>query len=208
MSADRDIVVRSLTDPTTFGLLFHRHSVAIFRYAARRVGPDVAEDIMSETFVTAFQQRARFDRSYTDARPWLFGIATMVIRRYRATEVRVLRTVEASIAAFRESADLQEPLVDRLDAEQRLTRLAPAIADLPRRDRDTLLLYAWAELDYEGVATALGVPVGTVRSRLNRVRRKLAAAAAAEAEGPTVRTKSTEKREADGCLGERAQSAL
>ena len=120
----------------------------------------------------------------------------------------MLRTVEASIAAFRESADLQEPLVDRLDAEQRLTRLAPAIADLPRRDRDTLLLYAWAELDYEGVATALGVPVGTVRSRLNRVRRKLAAAAAAEAEGPTVRTKSTEKREADGCLGERAQSAL
>ena len=54
--------------------------------------------------------------------------------------------------------------------------LAPRIAALAARDRDTLLLYAWGDLTYEQVADAQGIPVGTVRSRLNRVRRKLSAA--------------------------------
>jgi RNA polymerase sigma factor (sigma-70 family) len=54
-----------------------------------------------------------------------------------------------------------------------MRRLAGALATLGRGDRDTLLLVVWGELTYEEAARALGIPVGTVRSRLNRARRKL-----------------------------------
>lgn len=205
MSTDRDIVVGSLTDPALFGALFARHSERIFRYAARRVGADTADDIMSETFVTAFRRRARFDRSREDAGPWLFGIATMLLHRHRAAEARVLRTLAAAAGGFDEADDTDQAMIDRLDAEHRVTRLAPAIAALPRRDRDTLLLYAWADLDYEGVAAALGVPIGTVRSRLNRVRRKLTAAA----EEIGIHSPAPDERGGiDGHPGRRARSAL
>lgn len=61
----------------------------------------------------------------------------------------------------------------KLDAERDLHGLRPRIAALAPKDRETLLLYAWQALTYEEVASALGVPVGTVRSRLNRVRKRL-----------------------------------
>jgi RNA polymerase sigma-70 factor (ECF subfamily) len=61
----------------------------------------------------------------------------------------------------------------RLDAEQEWAALADAIDLLPDAERHTLLLFVWEELSYEDIATALGVPVGTVRSRLNRARRRL-----------------------------------
>ncbi len=65
-------------------------------------------------------------------------------------------------------------MADRLDAKltAQATRpgLARAIAKLPVRQRDVVLLHAWADLDYEQIAVALGIPVGTVRSRLHRAR--------------------------------------
>ncbi|AYG04481.1 RNA polymerase sigma factor [Gryllotalpicola protaetiae] len=208
MSTDRDIVVGSQTDPAMFGLLFPRHSDRIFRYAAKRVGAEAAQDIMSETFVVAFRRRARFDTEYEDAGPWLFGIATVLIRRHRAGEARVLRALEAATAAFREGGDGGQAIIERLDAERDVAGLAPAIAALPRRDRETLLLYAWADLDYAGVAAALGVPIGTVRSRLNRVRRKLAAAADAAGIRDLTSADANTRGEGDGCLGPGAPSAI
>ncbi|MFC4241848.1 RNA polymerase sigma factor [Gryllotalpicola reticulitermitis] len=202
MSTDRDIVIGSLTEPAMFGLLFHRHSDRIFRYAAKRVGRDAADDIMSETFVVAFHRRARFDRAHEDAAPWLFGVATMLIRRHRAAEARSLRLLEASTSAFVASDDPGPDVGDRLDAARELRALADAIAALATRDRDTLLLYAWADLDYEGVARALGIPIGTVRSRLNRVRRKLAVAA------PRAEISNRAREGRDGRIGEGAHSAL
>ena len=159
---------------------------------------------MSETFAVAFQHRSRFDPAYEDAGPWLFGIATMLLRRHRAGEARALRVFLASAAAFRESDDSMHAVSERLDAGLILARLWPVITALPSRDRDALFLYAWADLDYAGVAAALGVPVGTVRSRLNRVRRKLTVAAT----HADTESKTSGKGETDGCVGEDAQSAL
>jgi RNA polymerase sigma-70 factor (ECF subfamily) len=62
---------------------------------------------------------------------------------------------------------------DRVDAAATLRELAPALTSLSARDRETLQLYAWSDLTYEELAVVLGIPVGTVRSRLNRVRRRL-----------------------------------
>ena len=67
-----------------------------------------------------------------------------------------------------------EPL-GQLEAAQLGPRLAVALASLDASDRDVLLLAAWAELTYDEIAHATGVPVGTVRSRLHRARTRLRA---------------------------------
>jgi RNA polymerase sigma-70 factor (ECF subfamily) len=153
--------------------VYDRHAPAVYRYAARRAGIDAADDIMAETFLVAFERREHFDGSYESALPWLLGIATVLIRKHRGAEARVLRAVAASGPP----TIVVEDRDDRLDANLAVRGLAGTIRRLPARDRDALLLYAWGDLDYGGVALALGVPVGTVRSRLNRARRVLRQAA-------------------------------
>lgn len=69
-----------------------------------------------------------------------------------------------------------DAVVGRVAAQDHDRRLAGALAGLSRGDRDVLLLVAWGDLSYEEVAEALGVPVGTVRSRLHRARKKTRAA--------------------------------
>jgi RNA polymerase sigma factor (sigma-70 family) len=170
-SSDSAIIVASLGVPSEFGQLFERHAEVLNRYFVRRVGPVLAEDLTADTFITAFRLRERFDAAYEDARPWLFGIATNMLRRQWRTEKRQLR------AYARTGID---PAVDEIgEAERRVDaagagpRLADALGSIPRKDRDALLLFAWPELSYEEIALALEVPVGTVRSRISRARSRL-----------------------------------
>jgi len=187
VSTDSEIIRRSRDSPAAFAELYDRHAAIIHRYASRRIG-EAADDIMSETFLVAFERRAAFDESATDARPWLYGIATTLLKKHRRQEARAWRGLVAGGAA--EQADaVQRPTDgqdDRLDAELGIRRLAAAIRRMPARDRDALLLYAWGDLDYEGVARALEVPVGTVRSRLNRARRQLRQASGRDASAEEV----------------------
>lgn len=169
VTSDSEIVRRSWDQPAAFAEVYDRHAPAVYRYAARRAGIDAADDIMAETFLVGFERRERFDASYESALPWLLGIATILTRKHRGAEARYLRAVAASGPP----ANVVQDRDDRLDASLTVRALADAIRRLPARDRDALLLYAWGDLDYEGVALALGVPVGTVRSRLNRARRVL-----------------------------------
>ncbi len=172
MSIDSEIIRRSQETPAAFAELYDRHAAAIHRYASRRIG-QAADDIMSETFLVAFQRRESFDGSADDARPWLFGIATVLLNKHRRQEARAwLGIVADGLAAVGAASD-DERVDDRVDADREIRALAAAIHRMPARDRDALLLYAWGDLDYEGVARALDVPVGTVRSRLNRARRQL-----------------------------------
>lgn len=172
---DASVVVASLERPEFFGELFNRHAADIHRYAARRLGDVTADDITADTFLIAFRTRRRYDRSRPSARPWLYGIAANLIHRNRRTEVRDLK------AMARTGHDpVAESWTDRSDS--RVTAqaahgvLAGALAGLSARDRDVLLLIAWADLSYLEVAEALSIPVGTVRSRLNRARRKVRSA--------------------------------
>ena len=176
MSTDSEIIQRSLADPEAFSGIFERHIRPVGGYIRRRLGPDAVEDALSETFLVAFKRRSSFDPLVESALPWLLGIATRIVKKHRADEARQWRSFQAASG----SADVVENVYgtadSRLDADAALRALAPRIAALSARDRDTLMLYAWGDLTYEQVASALGVPVGTVRSRLNRVRRKLAPA--------------------------------
>ncbi|HEY4226677.1 MAG TPA: sigma-70 family RNA polymerase sigma factor [Pseudolysinimonas sp.] len=170
MSTDSEIICRSQETPAAFAELYDRHAIAIHRYASRRIGA-AADDVMSETFLVAFERRAAFDQSVQDARPWLYGIATTLLKKHRRQEAQAWKGLVAGAAA--EKAVVADGPDDRLDAELGIRRLATAIRRMNARDRDALLLYAWGDLDYEGVARAMDVPVGTVRSRLNRARRQL-----------------------------------
>jgi RNA polymerase sigma-70 factor (ECF subfamily) len=174
VSTDGEIIRRSRDSPDAFAELFERHSASVASFLRRRVGLEAAQDALSETFLVAFRRRADFDRTWESARPWLLGIASRVLKKHRANEARHWRAVVAS-AGRDDAADEGglEGAVGRLDAAAALRELAPRIEALSARDRETLLLYAWGDLTQSEIALALGIPVGTVGSRLNRIRRKL-----------------------------------
>ena len=162
----------SLEDPDQFGVLFDRYFADIHGYAARRIGRDAADDVAAETFLTAFRSRRRFDAGRGTVRAWLYGIATNHMSAYHRQEERAYRFLQRAGEAPAEDG-LADRVVDRVAAGAVRRELAGALADLPRGDRDVLLLIALGGLSHGDVAAALGIPYGTVGSRLNRVRRKL-----------------------------------
>ncbi len=168
---DAELMRRSATDPELFATIFERHFATIYRYLYRRVGASLADDLASQTFTEAFARRARYDTQWPLALPWLYGIASNLLRRHHRTERRQLRAY-ARVGTDPIADDLS-PLLDRLDAQVSGPRLAEALARLNARDRDVLLLFAWADLSYREIAYALDIPIGTVRSRLNRSRRAM-----------------------------------
>ena len=177
MSTDSEVIERSAREPEVFGALFDRHGTSVYRYVAQRMGDHVAEDVMSETFLVAFERRAAYDLEVADARPWLLGIATRLMRKHARLEAVAWRGLAADLAA-RIAPDFIEQAGSRIDAERLTRRLTKALRKLSAADRDTLMLYAWADLNYASIAEAMQVPVGTVRSRLNRARRHLRRAGA------------------------------
>jgi RNA polymerase sigma-70 factor (ECF subfamily) len=173
---DSGAVSSSHENPGAFAVLYDKYSRMVYRYAAARAGDSVAEDVMAETFLVAFESRESFDPQWEDARPWLFGIATNLLRRHHRTEARRLKAF-AKAAGRAAHDDGQDRVAERLDAAAATAGIAAALRGLTSADRECLLLYAWADLTYEGIAIATGVPIGTVRSRLNRARRVLRDAA-------------------------------
>ncbi|QKZ24609.1 RNA polymerase sigma factor [Streptomyces chartreusis] len=169
--SDASAIERSWADPDVFAVLFNRYADDIHRYVARRLGTEAADDLMAETFVIAFQQRRRYDLARTHARPWLYGIVTNLVGQHRRAEARRLKALSrVAGTAPAEGEPLEDRVAARVSAEGSRARLAGALAALPARNRDVLLLIAWGDLDYTEAAEALGVPVGTVRSRLHRAR--------------------------------------
>lgn len=175
---DAELVARSRDAPLLFAELYRRHSGAVFRYAASRLGREPADDLTSDVFLVAFDRRNRYDASVPSALPWLLGIATRLIRRHRRDEVagwKALTTLGGlgGEGSARTHSDPVDALDSWLDARSLTGSLSSAIARLPQRDRDVLTLTAWSELDSAGIAEALGIPEGTVRSRLHRARKIL-----------------------------------
>ncbi|WNV89646.1 RNA polymerase sigma factor [Umezawaea sp. Da 62-37] len=169
---DAELIERSWHEPEHFATIFDRHAPHIQRYLARRLGGEAADDLVAETFLAAFAKRKSYDGGRPDARPWLYGIATHVVGQHRRTEVRRYRLREAIAPAPAEACHADRVAAD-VTAQSLRASLASALASLATPDRDVLLLIAWEQLTYDEVASALKIPVGTVRSRLNRARRKV-----------------------------------
>jgi RNA polymerase sigma-70 factor (ECF subfamily) len=191
---DAAVIAASLDDPASFAPIFDRHAATLLRFLVRRVGPDAADGLVGDTFRVAFERRGSYDLDRPFARPWLYGIATNLLARHRRAEARRLAALsrlagQTAAGAPDQAAVPAEAAVERLDAQDRWPTVASAIADLPPGERDALLLYAWEDLSYGDIAQALGIPVGTVRSRLNRARARLRAGC--EPGGPRSEQPST-----------------
>jgi RNA polymerase sigma-70 factor (ECF subfamily) len=171
---DAQQVELSLRDPERFGVVFDRYFAEIHGYVAKRLGRDAADDVAAETFLAAFRSRRRFDVNRGTVRAWLYGIVTNHMSAYHRQEVRAYRTVERAGMQGAEEGHADR-VVERVDARAAGRELAGALAKLPRGDREVLLLIALGGLSHADVAAALGIPYGTVGSRLNRVRKKLRA---------------------------------
>ena len=156
-------------DASDLAGVFDLYARDLLRYCTQRVGVSLAEDVVAETFLIAHERRHRFDPERGELLPWLYGIATNVLRKHIRAERRALRT----LATRDESDDHDQRSAERLDAAVTVRRVAAALAALPRRQRDVLLLFAVAELEYAEIAAALDMPLGSVQSALHRARTKV-----------------------------------
>jgi RNA polymerase sigma-70 factor (ECF subfamily) len=159
-------------DRDAFGELFERHAKLIYNYCFRRVGSwATAEDMLSVVFMEAWRRR---DKQLPSDKvlPWLYGIATNVVRNQRRSERRFAAALSRMSAIEREP-DFAARSNEQVDDERQAQGALNVLRNLPQREQDVFMLCAVGELSYEHAALALGVPVGTVRSRLSRARARL-----------------------------------
>jgi RNA polymerase sigma-70 factor (ECF subfamily) len=159
-------------DADAFGLLFERHAKVIYNFCFRRTGSwDAAEDLLSLVFLEAWRRR---DQELPPGKvlPWLYGIATNVVRNRRRSEQRFRRAL-ARVPAPRPELGFESDADGRLDDERRMKDALDLLSTLPRHEQEVFVLCAWSGLSYEDAALALALPVGTVRSRLSRARGRL-----------------------------------
>lgn len=172
-------------DDAAFGVLFERHAGRIYNYCFRRTADwALAEDLTSTTFLLAWRSRERAPLQADSALPLLFGIATNVLRNQRRS-LRRRRDAFARLPLERtEEPDFGDEASTRLDDQVAMRELLRLFTRLPRREQDVITLCDWSGLSYEDAAAALDIPIGTVRSRLARGRRRLRELAMAS--GPEV----------------------
>lgn len=170
---DAEVVQASLTDPARFGELFDRHHLVVWTYLARVAGRDLADELAADVFVVAFERRASFDPTRAAFRSWLYGIATNVLR----TRLRSERRGRLAFARAARQVDVSDDPITLFDDAEELSTTSRAvigaIGALTRADRELILLFVWEGLSYAELAEVLEVPIGTVRSRLSRVRGRL-----------------------------------
>jgi RNA polymerase sigma-70 factor (ECF subfamily) len=162
-----------------FAARYDQHHLAVFRYAARRLGPETAEDVVADAFTIAWSRIASFDPQRGEFVSWLFGIVTNVIARHHRQETRQWRAFAKVGVDATDTFD--DELASRLDADVRWPHVAAVLAGMSSQDRDVLLLHIWQEMSYQQVADTLGIPIGTVRSRIARARGRLSVASAERA---------------------------
>jgi RNA polymerase sigma-70 factor (ECF subfamily) len=166
-------------DPDAFGVLFDDCARAVYNLGYRLTGNwSTAEEVVSLTFLEAWRKKAKVDPDGESLRPWLLGIAVNVTRNLSRAE----RRHEAALSRLPPPspvADFADELAGRIDDTAELRRVIEAVATLRRGERELIALCIWSGLDYTEAARALGVPVGTVRSRLSRARRKVSVLLAA-----------------------------
>jgi RNA polymerase sigma-70 factor (ECF subfamily) len=175
MSVEANLRVRvRASDPDAFAVLFDQHAQAVYRYAVGLTGNwSAAEEVVSLTFLEAWRLRQTVRPDGGSLRPWLLGIAVNVTRN----QARAARRHQAALSRLvppPAQPDFADDLTTRLDDRGRLAAARAAVGSLPARERDVLLC-VWSGLSSAEAAQALGVPDGTVRTRLARARRHLRA---------------------------------
>ena len=171
--SDADLWARSRDgDPDAFGALFERHANLIFNYCFRRIANrETAKDMLQVVFLEAWRRRDK-ELPADKVLPWLYGIATNVVRNQRRSERRfaaALRRVPPAQGA----PDFSDGAAEHLDYERQARQATSLLHALPKREQEVFVLCVGMELSYADAAFALGIPIGTVRSRLSSARARL-----------------------------------
>ena len=181
-------------DPPAFAEIFDQHASAVYAYAARWLGnPSMADDVVSLTFLDAWRLRDRILADGGSLRPWLLGIATNVLRNL-SRAARRHRAAMSRLPPPEPVPDFADDLVGQFADVSYIAAVRAALDRLRPADREVFLLCVWSGLDYASAAEALGVPIGTVRSRLSRARQRLRTLTAAEMEPHTHRGQVADDR--------------
>jgi RNA polymerase sigma factor (sigma-70 family) len=190
-------------DADAFGELFDSFAAHVYNHAFRLTGDwATAEDVMSLTFLEAWRTRDRISPAGGSLRPWLLGVATHVVHgQHRAR--RRHRESLARLGPTPDQPDFAEDVSGRIDDAARIDALHGSLAKLRAPEREVLALCVWSGLSYAEAAEALGIPVGTVRSRLARARNRLAGLAEKE-----LHAKKREPPPADGQIRGGSATAL
>ncbi len=167
------VIAASRRDPDRFEAIFDRHYDAVVRFAAARAGESVAHDVAAEVFIRAFDRRHLFREDRPSALPWLLGIAVNVLRERHRKETRGVSALRRAAGDRVEDVPFELEADARVDAAASRDALAAALGRLSEDEYEVLVLAALGELTYEAMASDLGIPVGTVRSRLHRARRRM-----------------------------------
>lgn len=182
------------SDSDDLGRLFDSYARLVYNYCFRRTGDwALAEDLTSAVFLEAWRRRGEVELSEPNARAWLLGVATNLLRNQR----RSLRRHAAALGRLSlppVEADFSDDLAARLDAEGRMREVLDLLGQMPRKHREVWALCVWSGLSYEEAAVALRVPVGTVRSRLARARARVAELAAKRPMAAETNQIAAEKR--------------
>jgi RNA polymerase sigma-70 factor (ECF subfamily) len=161
-------------DTDAFGEFVRRHTAAVHRWMARSVGEQDAEDLTQEVFLKAYRGLARF-RGEAPPRAWLASIADNAVKnRYRSLGRfrRIFSPADPEAReAFSASADPEENA--RTGESHRF--VAEALKRIPADFRMPVILRDLEEWTYEEIAVSLGLPLGTVKSRIARGRGQLRA---------------------------------
>lgn len=169
MKSDAELIAQSLAgDGDAFVEVISRHETAVGAYLTRRAGREMAEDLLAEVWIAAYESRGRYDQAFGDARPWLLGVALNRLRRYwRSQPAEHLVAEPADLAG---SWDPWPAVEGRVAAA---AALRPELARLRPAEREVLTLVAWEDLTVAEAARVLGLPAGTARRLLHQARRVL-----------------------------------
>ena len=185
-------------DQDAFGVLFEEHARAVYNHAFRLTGNwSTAEEVVSLTFLEAWRLRSTIRPEGDSLLPWLLGIALNVARNV-SRAARRQQAAMSRLPAAPDVPDFADELASRIDDAARLEVVRTALGALRRGERDVLALCVWSGLNYSEAAEALGVPVGTVRSRLSRARRKLQRFAAVSEHDPGGRELGPASEQVEG----------
>ncbi|MFD9946485.1 RNA polymerase sigma factor [Nonomuraea sp. NPDC059023] len=155
-------------------MLFDEFAQQVYAHAYRLTGDwSTAEDVTAATFGQAWRSRRKIQPDGGTLRPWLLGIATNLARAARRGERR-RRALADRLSPDAPAPDFADQVADRAAAAAQIHAVRQAFDRLRRPEQDVVALCVWAGLDYEQAAQALGIPVGTVKSRLSRARARLA----------------------------------
>ncbi|HEX8724001.1 MAG TPA: sigma-70 family RNA polymerase sigma factor [Gemmatimonadaceae bacterium] len=146
--------------------LFRDYHVPLVRYLTRRLGDrDWAEEVAQETFLRALRQR-----ELSNERAWLFTVATNLVRDAARQESRRRRHLE--LLRAEEAGRMVESPATAMERAEERAQARRALEQLAERDREALLMREEG-LNYEEIAAALGLSVGSVGTTLARARRRL-----------------------------------